>query len=94
MSLLSPQTTPFVWTRQVKTSHYVQEEKGYTKDAISESIKPELTDEIVAGFEVDKPFTYQLGYDVQPTLTWKSPYKGLKVSLDIECTANVAGQNA
>lgn len=59
--------------------NYLQEVREYTKDAISDSIKPELTDEIVGGFDVNKPFTYQIAFDVEPVLTWKSPYKGLKV---------------
>lgn len=62
-------------------SNYLQEVKEYTKDAISDSIVPELTDEIVASFDVEKAFTYQVGFDVQPTLSWKSPYKGLKVTV-------------
>ena len=50
-----------------------------TADAISESIKPDLSDETVQAFDVAKPFTYQLVFDFQPTLTWKQPYKGMKV---------------
>ncbi|KAL0050013.1 hypothetical protein WJX82_002734 [Trebouxia sp. C0006] len=50
-------------------------------DAISESIEPELTDEMVQAFDVAKPFTYQLVFDIQPTLRWKQPYQGMKVEV-------------
>ena len=56
-------------------------------DAISESIEPELTDEMVQAFDVAKPFTYQLVFDLQPTLTWKQPYQGMKVKHHQACQA-------
>ena len=58
----------------------LQQVTELTADAISESIKPDLSDEMVQAFDVAKPFTYQLVFDLQPTLTWKQPYKGMKVS--------------
>lgn len=59
---------------------YLQEVAAYTKDAISESIMPVgLTDEKVGAFDVTKPFTYQIEFDLPPKLTWRRPYKGLKV---------------
>lgn len=58
----------------------LQETLEYTKDAISDSVAPEgLTDETIAAFDANKPFTYQIGFDVQPVLRWKGSYKGLKV---------------
>jgi len=56
-------------------------------DAISESIEPDLTEEMVQAFDVAKPFTYQLVFDLQPTLTWKQPYKGMKVKHHEACQA-------
>ena len=56
-------------------------------DAISESIVPELTDEMVQAFDMAKPFTYQLVFDLQPTLTWKQPYQGMKVKHHQACHA-------
>lgn len=59
---------------------YLQEVAAYTKDAISESIMPVgLTDEKVGAFDVTKPFTYQIEFDLPPKLTWRRPYKGLRV---------------
>lgn len=59
---------------------YLQEVAAYTKNAISESIMPVgLSDEKVQAFDVTKPFTYQIEYDLPPQLTWRHPYKGLKV---------------
>ena len=53
---------------------------AYTKNAISESIMPvNLSDEKVQAFDVSKPFTYQIEFDLSPQLTWRRPYKGLKV---------------
>ena len=56
-------------------------------NAISESIEPELTDEMVQAFDVAKPFTYRLVFDLQPTLTWKQPYQGMKVKHHQACQA-------
>ena len=59
---------------------YLQEVAAYTKNAISESIMPVgLSDEKVQAFNVSKPFTYQIEFDLPPQLTWRHPYKGLKV---------------
>lgn len=53
---------------------------AYTKDAISETIMPVgLTDEKLLTFDVSKPFTYQIEFTFPPRLSWKRPYKGLKV---------------
>lgn len=38
-----------------------------------------LSDEKVQAFDVSKPFTYQIEFDLPPQLTWRHPYKGLKV---------------
>ncbi len=57
----------------------MQEVVDLTAHALSDSIIPDLTDDLVKAFDVDKPFTYQLVYDVEPKLTWKQPYKGMKV---------------
>ena len=38
-----------------------------------------LSDEKVQAFDVSKPFTYQIEFDLPPELTWRRPYKGLKV---------------
>lgn len=56
-------------------------------NAISESIEPELTDEMVQAFDVAKPFTYRLVFDLEPTLTWKQPYQGMKVKHHRACQA-------
>ena len=51
-----------------------------TADAISDSIVPdELTDDMVKAFDVEKPFTYAIVFDLEPKLRWTQPYKGLKV---------------
>jgi len=65
----------------------VQEVVSLSADAISESIEPELTDEMVQAFDVAKPFTYQLVFDIQPTLRWKQPYQGMKVKHHQACHA-------
>ena len=58
----------------------MQEIKGLTADAISESIGPDqLTEERIAAFDPEKPFTYCIAFDLEPKLTWKQSYKGLKV---------------
>ena len=63
---------------------YLQEIKELTADAISDSVRPDnLTDEMVMAFDVTKPFTYQIVYDVEPILKWKQPYKGMKVILEL-----------
>ena len=38
-----------------------------------------LSDEKVQAFDISKPFTYQIEFDLPPQLTWRRPYKGLKV---------------
>lgn len=59
-----------------------EEIKELTADAISDSVRPDnLTDEMVMAFDVTKPFTYQIVYDVEPILKWKQPYKGMKVEV-------------
>ena len=63
---------------------YLQEIKELTADAISDSVRPDnLTDEMVMAFDVTKPFTYQIVYDVEPILKWKQPYQGMKVILEL-----------
>lgn len=69
-------------TQFAGTSHArcLQEVAAYTKNAISDSIMPVgLSDEKVQAFDVTKPFTYQIEFDLPPQLTWKRSYKGLKV---------------
>ena len=58
----------------------MQEVTALTKDAISETIMPvDITDEKVKEFDVNKPFSYQIAFDLPPQLTWARPYKGIKV---------------
>ena len=60
--------------------------EAYTKDAISETIMPvDLVEEKVLAFDVNKPFTYQIEFAFEPRLSWKRPYKGLKVNRSVPC---------
>lgn len=59
---------------------------AYTKDAISETIQPvDLDADKVLAFDVNKPFTYQIEFAFQPTVSFKRPYKGLKVKWSTIC---------
>lgn len=62
--------------------HLPAEMGAYTKDAISETIQPvDLDADKVLAFDVNKPFTYQIEFAFQPTVSFKRPYKGLKVEV-------------
>ncbi|KAL3161045.1 hypothetical protein ABBQ38_009428 [Trebouxia sp. C0009 RCD-2024] len=62
--------------------HLPAEVGAYTKDAITETIMPvDLKEEKVLAFDVNEPFTYQIEFAFQPVLSWKRPYKGLKVEV-------------
>ena len=59
-------------------------QSGFEATAISDSLALEgLTDEMVAAFSVEKPFSYSCGFDTVPKGQWKQPYRSLKV---LACT--------
>ena len=57
----------------------MQEVEDLGADAISESLAPNITEEMIHAFDTTKPFTYQFVFDVAPKLRWKKSYKGLEV---------------
>lgn len=57
-------------------------QSGFEAAAISDSLALEgLTDEMVAAFSVEKPFSYSCGFDTIPKGQWKQPYRSLKVEV-------------
>ena len=55
-------------------------QSGYEATAISDSLALEgLTDEMVANFSVEKPFSYSCGFDTVPKGQWRQPPRSLKV---------------
>ena len=55
-------------------------QSGYEATAISDSLALEgLTDEMVADFSGEKPFSYSCGFDTVPKGQWRQPPRSLKV---------------
>ena len=52
----------------------------YKDTAIAESERiEEQFDDLIKDFNVDSSFTFHIGLDIQPTHSWKAPYKDIKV---------------
>ncbi len=82
------------WGSQVLTcraKRFVQALKKWDSVAINESMHIDSPiEDLVAVFDEKKPLTYQVGIDIAPTVSWKSPYQDIAVS----CTHGTCLQSA
>jgi hypothetical protein len=65
----------------VSKSIKMQALQKYKDTAIAESERiEEQFDDLIKDFDLDSSFVFHIGLDIQPTHSWKAPYKDIKVN--------------